>query len=209
MRELVSSDLPAGYTGAITADQINRLREDLLKGHDHASGRGGAIHHDWLDEDDGQPIPGTALLHSIINNHLQGTGTSGSPDAGGGTHGVHGLPSGIYVFGVGARQFCIQVGTSDAGSNRSTEEPSGSGLYTFRARGTYYRAFSEAPYVLTCCTEAQAATTSVYQTLKTSVAAKMRFRSESSWTQDPNSEPKFNWIAFGYIERDAYETDPG
>ena len=72
MRDLVSSDLPAGYTGAITADQMNRLREDLFKNHDHATDRGGAIAHSDLTDG---VLTGTILSHLLLSKHAQGTGT--------------------------------------------------------------------------------------------------------------------------------------
>jgi len=188
MSDLLSSDLPGGYTGPLTADQMNRLRDDLFKRHDHSSGKGGTITHSSVTD---AAIPGTYLSHSILNQHVQGTGTSGTPDNPGGDRGVHGLGSSTYVAGMTKGQFVVQHGTGTTDRyNEDTEEQ--------RGRGTFGTPYAEPPYVLVTCAIGESATVTVYQRLTTSFAVKFRFMDGSTY-QGSQQNIAFTWIAFGVM----------
>lgn len=191
MGELVSSTLPGGYTGAITADQFNRLRDDLMKHHDHSSGKGGTVAHSNTTD---AVIDDTYLDHDTINKHIQGSGTSGSPDNPGGSQGVHNLSSATYLAGITKQQMICQVGTGTTDRHDSETKEQ-------RGRGTWSTAFAEPPTLILCLnTVGQAATTTIYQRLTTSFAVKFRFRDESSYSDGNQHNIPFVWMAWGVIE---------
>jgi hypothetical protein len=194
MSQLVSSTLPAGYTGVITADQFNRLRDDLMKHHDHSTDHGGQISH--ADLVDGV-IDGTYLSHALLNKHVQGAGIRPTPDNPGGAQGVHGLDgSGAYVAGITKRQLMCQIGsgTTDKGGTADDELEQ-------RGRGTFGLAFAEPPaVVLALNTVGYAASTTVYQVLNTSFAVKFRFITGSTYSDGSQHNIPFVWLALGVIE---------
>jgi len=88
-------------TDTALASQYNNLRLDIFdqtSGHDHAgtATSGKKVSHANLV--DGL-IPNTYLTHAQLTKHVQGAGTSETPDNPGGALGVHGLASDIYVPG--------------------------------------------------------------------------------------------------------------
>lgn len=195
MTQLVSSDLPVGYTGAMTADQMNRLRDDLLIHHDHSSGKGGTVGHGNTED---AAIDDTYLTHVNLNKHVQGTGVvEGGPDNPGGSAGVHGLGTTSYVWGNTKRQLVCQIGTgtTDRGGDEDDDPLSQ------RGRGTFGTAFAEPPELVWCLPNVgQAACVSVYQRLATSFAVRFRFRDESTYSDGNQHNIPFLWIAFGVIE---------
>lgn len=105
-------------TDTAVASQYNNLRLDVFDttgGHDHdgtSSGGKKVSHGDLLDD---AAIINTYLTHSMLNKHVQGTGTSSNPDAVGGDTGCHGLPASAKIAGSvasPAAQYCIQAGTA-------------------------------------------------------------------------------------------------
>jgi len=183
MSQLVSSTLTGGN---ITANQFNRLRDDLMKHHDHDTGRGGTVAHTNLTDG---TIDDTYLDHDALNLHVQGAGTSGTPDSPGGSSGVHGL--GHYVAGITKRQLVCQIGTGE--TDRYDEDTQEN-----RGRGTFSVPFAEPPDIVLCsCNVGQAATVTVYQRLTTSFAAKFRFRDGSPYNE--HYAIPFVWAAWGYI----------
>ena len=189
MPDLLSSPLPAGYTGDITADQFNRLREDLFKIHNHEQGPpnyGGAVAHSDLTD---EILPGTFLTHALLSAHVQGTGTGAAPDNPGGSAGVHGLASSQYVLGIRPHQLLFQYGT---GTTDRFDD-----LYQQRGRGTFPIAYVEAPLVW-CCSISEATVATVYQRLPTSFAVRFRYYYTSVYF-DALTPTQFNWIALGVI----------
>jgi len=185
MSQIVSSDLASGN---ITAHQFNSLRDDLMRHHDHSSGKGGAIAHSSLTDD---PIDDTYLDHEKLSIHVQGAGTGETPDDPGGSSGVHGLSD--YVAGITKRQLICQIGTGTTDRYNEDDDEN-------RGRGTFGTAFAEPPDVVLCCpTVGQAATVTVYQRLTTSFAAKFRFRDGSVYNGE--HAITFTWAAFGYVEK--------
>jgi hypothetical protein len=190
---IVSSDLPVGYTGTIAADQLNRLRDDLLKNHTHASGEGGTVSHGNLTDEE---IDDTYLTHARINQHIQSTGTSSDPDPTGGISGVHGLASGQYVVGHTRRQLVIQIGSGT--TDRGGEEGDN---YEQRGRGTFSIPFAEIPEIIWCInTSGESAIATVYQRLTTSVAVKFRFMTDSQYMDGNQHNIPFIFAAMGVIE---------
>ena len=184
MPDLLSSPLPVGYTGDITADQFNRLREDLFKIHDHSSGYGNAVAHSDLTD---EILPGTFLNHEYLNQHVQGSGTSSAPDNPGGSAGVHGLASTQYVLGIRPHQLLWQYGTGT--TNRWDD------LYQQRGRGTFPVAYAEAPLVW-CCSILDSTVATVYQRLPTSFAVRFRYYYSSAYFS-VETATDFNWIVTG------------
>jgi len=190
MAELVSSDLPGGYTGTITADQFNRLRDDLMKHHDHATDRGGPVGHDDLTD---EPIDDTYLTHADLNTHVQGSGTSAAPDSPGGSQGVHGISSSEYLAGITKRQLVCQIGTGTTDRYNADDDEQ-------RGRGTFGTPFTEPPDTVLCInTIGESSTVTVYQRLTTSFAVKFRFRDESGYAGGQQATP-FVYMAWGWIE---------
>lgn len=211
IKDLMSQALPDLYTGQIDSDLWYRLWHDMYRVHDHDSvnGRGAQVSHvNLLDTD---YISGTYLTHAMYSKHVQGSGTGSNPDATGGNRGVHGLAAAVYVFGVGSRQYCIQVGTGT--TNRVNS------LYEQRGRGTFARAYTETPVIWVQLTAgcqggqpppegdshaahgaAQAALSTVYQKLMTSFAVKLRFSSVSAYMDGRQHSMPFNWMALGISE---------
>jgi len=113
----------------------------LLDEHDHSTGKGGIVSHG--DTSDGV-ISGTYLDHDALNTHVQGAGTSASPDDPGGSQGVHGLISTAYVMGILTGQYTMQVGT---GTTDGATEINGSGYYDQTEEITYPSAFSSDPAI--------------------------------------------------------------
>lgn len=89
-----SSKAAPGTT--ILASLFNKLRNDVLKNHDHSSGQGTVDHADLADSG---PMSSVYHDHGNIETHMNGSDGS-FDDSGGGEQGVHGLGSGIRVCGV-------------------------------------------------------------------------------------------------------------
>lgn len=105
MGTLQSSKVAAGVT--ILADHINKLWTDLVANHDHSSGKGGTVDHSDLSES--AAMSGVSHTHGNIETHMNGV--SGSfGDNPGGSLGVHGLASDVYVAGCALQQLTIVAG---------------------------------------------------------------------------------------------------
>lgn len=102
---LQSSQVATGET--ILASHLNNLRQDVVANHTHTTGEGGTIAHSDLSDG---VISGTALNHTVINTHVQGTSTDSNPDSPGGDQGVHGLAASSYVCGSLGSQLVIAAG---------------------------------------------------------------------------------------------------
>ena len=93
----------------ITADQFNKLREDLLTNHDHSSDMGGVIDHKDLKET--KAMSGMAHMHEDLDVHVNGGGPGPTDiDNPGGSAGVHGLHPSVYVPGVFGSQLVFRCG---------------------------------------------------------------------------------------------------
>lgn len=153
MARLLSSYVQNG--DVITADQVDRLVQDLWRIHQHnqAHGDGGQISHgnlvDNLDE------------HKVVDTHI-------GIDAVGGSQGVHGLPAGRYVLGVGPEQFEIRWGI--AVTDRWDED-----TYEQRGKADFgYPRFVEPPYAaLIQPFNCAAAITTWYKATQNSVSFKV------------------------------------
>jgi len=188
-RKITSSDLPEGYTDVVLADQINRLWADLFLYHAHASASGDGIpinHADLTDE----VIADTGVTHITINKHIQGSGTSATPDTGGGNSGVHGLPGGSYVAGISKDGLCIQVATGTTDRYNSKGQ---------RGRAWFAVPFQEAPYCMAINTTGITAATTVYQRLITSCAVRFAFVEGSGYYHDAQHNVPFTVIAIGKV----------
>ena len=133
---MFSSSISDGDSAVAT--QYNNLRLDIFDqtgGHDHdgTSSGGKKVGHGNLTDG---AIPNTYLTHSVLSNHVQGSGTSSSPDDDGGDRGVHGLDAVARVAGGLNSQWVIDAGVTAGGA--------GSGTVYFTTP------FSAAPYVVVC-----------------------------------------------------------
>lgn len=103
---LVSSKIAAGVK--VLADTLNKLRTDLLFNHDHSgSGHGAVVDHGDLA--DTSYMTGTYHDHDDIEMHMNGTDAS-FDDTPGGAKGVHGLASGMNVFGCAGKTTQVEDG---------------------------------------------------------------------------------------------------
>jgi hypothetical protein len=98
------------------ASQYNNLRKDILdasQGHTHAgtASTGTKIDHGNLT--DNAAIPSTYLKHATLSKHVQGALQGTDPDLGGGSNGVHGLPSTAFVMGCVTGAVTVQYGETD------------------------------------------------------------------------------------------------
>lgn len=90
-------------TDTITADQLNRLAEDLAHLHAHVPNAdanlqdGAQISHANVTDGEGE--------HAMIDVHASATSNPG------GSMGVHGVPADRYVLGVGPDQYEFRWGT--------------------------------------------------------------------------------------------------
>jgi hypothetical protein len=190
MPYLVSSPLPDPWTGKITAEVFNKLRQDLFKIHDHSgTGFGGTISHANIED---SALLGTALTHALLDDHVRGS--IAHSDNPGGDQGVHGLSPSQHVAGSQPRQFVVQIGTGTV--NRWDKERN-----EHRGRGTFGTPFKETPTVFCVNTFGESAVTTVYQTLLTSFAVRFRFYYTSDYFQKgPDGEDGDQWaVTFCFI----------
>lgn len=112
----------------VTADQFNKLREDLLTNHDHSSGMGGTVDHGDLMETDS--MAGMSHMHEDLDVHLNGGGPGPTDiDNPGGSMGVHSLHPSVYVAGIlGSQQLVLMCGDETSSGTSGT---TGFGTYTF------------------------------------------------------------------------------
>jgi len=183
-----STNLAEGQQSA--ASQYNTLRDDLITQHDHTTGQGGTVSHGDLTD---AVISGTYIDHSDLNTHVQGSGTSDTPDAYGGDRGVHGLPALAYVLGSMSSQFVAQWGTDTTNGYQVV-----SGSYVDQTKTvTFPNTFASAPSVYVIPISADSARVGVYSVGTSSFQALIGFPFGGHATAQSNTD--FYWIAVGTL----------
>ena len=167
---LESGKVATGDT--IQASDFNKLRNDLLTNHTHASGEGGVVDHADLTETGDMSEMGHR--HEDIDVHLLGSGPGpNSIDSPGGEQGVHGLASVTYVAGALNSQWVIDAGQTGSGK---------SGTVNFTT------AFSSPPRVVV---------TPVYSSENANLSASVHTVTTSSFQWVCSVSVPLNWIAVG------------
>ena len=192
MTTIVSTRLASGQISDIS--HYNNLRADVLA-HTHAAGEGGVINHGDLTDG---VISGTYLDHDALNTHVQGAGTSPTPDEGGGDYGVHGLPAEAYIAGSLGSQLLVQYGTGQT-DNITVVGSYGSDPVRYHydqyTTVTFPTAFGGAPSVVIMANVDQSVRIAVQNITTTTFTARVGYAYDDY--NDTQEDTHFSWIAIG------------
>jgi hypothetical protein len=153
----------------VLAAQFNALWDDLMTNHNHSSGQGGTVSHTSLSN------VGTKT-HTQIDTHIEGGGSW--TDNPGGSKGVHGLDSDIYVVGSYGSQLIVDKGVVTL---------NGSGVGTVTFNGT----FGASPAVIITPVQAPDAWVSLAVTARSTTGCTIT-GTASGW-----ANKQVAWVAIG------------
>ena len=190
MPTIDSTLLADGQVADIT--QYNNLRHDILNGHNHSAGFGAQVSHGDLGDG---IISGTYLSHGRINQHIQGSGTESEPDDPGGSLGVHGLHSSVYVMGSYPTQMTMQKGS---GTTDNVTQIGSTDFYDRYEDITFPTPFDSAPVVMVTCNDSDSARTGVTNVTTAGFRALLGFQTGSK-SEGGDWGAAFHWFAVGAV----------